>query len=53
MAQFRQLKLQQLGLHEELQTAVDNCKLVHQLGADVEHLFQDSAPSTFNKTSIS
>lgn len=52
MAQFRQLKLRQLGLHEELQAAIERFKKSHQLGPEFDRCFQDEQqPSSASRSS--
>lgn len=41
MAQYRQIKLRQLGLHEELQAAIDRYKQLNQLGPDLDRFLQE------------
>lgn len=46
MAQYRQIKLRQLGLHEELQAAIDH----HKQGSNLEWYIGEDSAETARRT---
>lgn len=49
MAQYRQVKLRQLGLHEDLQTSIERYKQLHRLGPDLDLLLAQEDETKVNQ----